>query len=310
MRFNTFRLLSLTLATSLVILSISAALPAQADGDPVFVGAGDIAACGVPGAAETAALLDKIPGIVFAAGDNVSPDGTLDNYKQCFEPTWGRFKNRMRAVPGNHDFNIAQGKEYFTYFGAAAGPAGQGYYSFELGAWHIVMLNSNAIHDLYTKEIPWLKADLAAHPKQCILAVAHHPAFSSGIFGITYRSWPLFKVLYDAGASVLVSGSAHNYERFAAQNLANQKEPARGIRQFVVGTGGATRTSFGRIWKTTEARDDTTWGVLKLTLHPGSYDWEFVPVEGGTYHDSGHSSCSTLPVPAATTAATATQAVK
>jgi hypothetical protein len=284
----------------IVILALSSSkAQVLADGDPVFVGAGDIAACSVPGAAKTAALLDKIPGLVFGAGDNVYPDGTAENYKDCYEPTWGRFKNRLRVIPGDHDYHIKQGAAYYAYFGASAGSAGKGYYSFDLGAWHIVMLNSNAIRGLQDVETTWLKTDLSLHPALCTLAIVHHPVFSSGAYGVTYRSRAFFQALYDAGADVIISGDAHDYERFAPQNLRGLKEPARGIRQFVVGTGGATLTPFGQIWKNTEARDNTTWGVLKLTLHAASYDWAFIPVEGGTYRDSGSAACVSAPVPEA-----------
>jgi hypothetical protein len=293
------RYIILLMLTILLFSLSSQQAQVLADGDPVFVGAGDIASCGTPGAAKTAALLDKIPGLVFGAGDNVYSDGTLEEYKDCYEPTWGRFKNRLRVIPGDHDYHVKQGAAYYQYFGTSAGPAGKGYYSFDLGAWHIVMLNSNAIQSLQAQESTWLKADLSLHPALCTLAIVHHPVFSSSAGGVTYRSRAFFQVLYDAGADVIISGDAHQYERFAPQNLRGQKEPARGIRQFVVGTGGATLNNFGQIWRTTEARDNTTWGVLKLTLHAASYEWEFIPVEGGKYHDSGSAACVSAPVPEA-----------
>ena len=263
-------------------------------GDPVLVGAGDIANCGANGDELTANLLDNIPGIVFAAGDLQYGDASL-GYEACYGPSWGRHKGRTRPIPGNHDYSTPGAAKYFAYFGDAAGPVGKGYYSYDLGAWHIIALNTNPVKGLQEEESKWLIADLAAHPNVCTLAIGHNPVFSSGIYGVTAYSKLYFKILYDAGADVFISGDAHDYERFAPQSLYGQKQPTRGIRQFVVGTGGAPTTRMGAKWRNSEARNDQTWGVLKLTLHATSYSWEFVPVAGGKFSDSGTSPCVVTP---------------
>jgi acid phosphatase type 7 len=273
--------------------------PAEAQGDPVLVGAGDIANCITPGDEMTAKLLDNIPGVVFAAGDVVYPNGTERDFAECYEPTWGRHKARTRPAVGNHEYGVPGAVPYYAYFGENAGPSGKGYYSYNLGTWHIIVLNTNAIRGLHAEESVWLKQDLANNPAQCTLAIAHHPVFSSGMGGVTRYTRGFFKILYDAGADVLISGDEHLYERFAPQNLYGQREPERGIRQFVVGTGGAALNKFGAKWRNIEVRDNSTWGVLKLTLHPGSYTWEFIPVEGGTFTDSGTAPCVSLPTPTA-----------
>ena len=259
-------------------------------GTVVFVGAGDIADCGADAAA-TAALLDNIPGTVFTAGDNAYPDGSADDYARCYEPTWGRHKARTRPSPGNHDYQTSGAAAYFSYFGANAGPSGRGYYSYNIGDWHIVSLNSNVSMATGSAQEQWLRADLAASSKRCTLAYWHHPRFSSGDHGSSTAAQPLWQALYDAGAEVVVAGHDHNYQRFAPMTATGTLDLARGIRQFVAGTGGASHYGFSSPIANTEAYDTSTSGVLKLTLSASSYTWEFVPVAGGTYRDSGSGTC-------------------
>ncbi len=288
------RLLRACALLIILFLSILLSLPQSPvtaqGGDPILVGAGDIASSDLPGAAATAALLDNIPGTVFTAGDNVY-SGVPGAYDKFYGPTWGRHKARTRPIPGNHDYAVPGAAAYFEYFGDLAGPAGKGYYSYNLGTWHIVALNSNAIKGLQDEEVKWLRADLAANPSQCVLAITHHPVFSSGAGGISYYSRAFFQVLYEFGADVIISGDAHHYERFAPSDIHSRVQPTRGIRQFVVGTGGADLNPLGPRWRNTEVRNNQTWGVLKLTLHPGSYSWEFVPVAGKTFTDQGTAPC-------------------
>ncbi len=256
----------------------------------VLVGAGDIAN-GSSGAEATARLLDNIAGTVFTAGDNAYPDGTTSNYAQYYEPTWGRHKGRTRPSPGNHEYHTAGATGYYTYFGASAGPAGLGYYSYDLGDWHVISLISNVSMSAGSVQEQWLRADLAANSKDCIIAYWHHPRFSSGTHGSSTSPQPLWQALYEAGAEIVVVGHDHNYQRFAPQTATGQADPARGIRQFVAGMGGAGHYSFGTPIANTEAYNVDTDGVLKLTLGPGTYSWEFIPVAGRTYTDSGSGTC-------------------
>ncbi len=219
-----------------------ASRPAAADEPAILVGAGDIADCtDLSGAEATAKLLEQIPGTVMAVGDLAYPDGSKENLA-CYDKTWGRVKARTRPAPGNHEFHAAGARPYFAYFGAAAGPK-DGYYSYELGTWHILALNSECKDiggcDAGSREVKWLRADLAAHPAACTLAYFHKPLFSSGsAHGNDPEMKALWQALYDAHAEVVVNGHDHNYERFAPQNPDGASDSARGIREFVVGTGG------------------------------------------------------------------------
>jgi len=264
----------------------------MASASPVFVGAGDIAECGSRGAKETARLLDDIDGTVFTAGDNAYSSGTIDQYLTCYDSTWGRHKARTRPSPGNHDYESPDAAPYYAYFGASAGPLGRGYYSYTLGAWHIVSLNSNIAANAGSKQEQWLRSDLAANRTVCTLAYWHHPVFSSGIHGMDPpKMKDIWRVLYEFHVDVVINGHDHDYERFAPQTPDGQPDAARGIREFVAGTGGAPQRHFYTIRANSEVRNDTTWGVLKLTLHAASYDWEFVPVAGKTFHDAGSAAC-------------------
>jgi hypothetical protein len=264
------------------------------DADPVLVGAGDISSCRNLGDEVTATLLESIPGTVMSLGNNVSPSGSLQEFQTCYDQTWGRHKARIRPAMGNIEYKTPGGEGYFAYFGAAAGEPGRGYYSYELGAWHIVVLNSNCKEvggcDAGSPQEQWLRADLAAHPTRCTLAYWHHPLFSSSASDIQ-RMRPIWQVLYEAGADVIVSSHARNYERFAPQNPDGGVDPARGIRQFVAGTGGSSLNPIETPIANSEVHNDDTYGVLKLTLHAESYDWKFVPQRVKTFTDEGSEAC-------------------
>lgn len=262
----------------------------------ILVGAGDVADCrDLAGAEATAKLLDNIPGTVMAVGDLAYPDGSKENF-QCYDKTWGRAKSRTRPSPGNHEFHSASATPYFDYFGPAAGDPKTGYYSYDLGSWHIIVLNSECKDvsgcDAGSPQEKWLRADLAAHRVACTLAYWHKPLFSSGgAHGNALEIKPLWDALYQANADVVINGHDHDYERFAPQNPDGAPDPSRGIREFVVGTGGKNHRPFGTPKPNSEARDATAFGVLKLTLKPKSYDWQFIPEEGKTFTDSGSGTC-------------------
>ncbi len=282
-----------TLASRPGSLSPAAAPTDQA---PILVGAGDIADCkDLSGAEATAKLLDRLPGTVMAVGDLAYPDGSKENFA-CYERTWGRAKSRTRPAPGNHEFHSSGATPYFDYFGPVAGDSKTGYYSYELGTWHIIVLNSECKDvggcDSGSPQEKWLRADLAAHPAACTLAYWHKPLFSSGsAHGNDLTVKPLFQTLYEANADLVVGGHDHDYERFAPQTPDGAADPVRGIREFVVGTGGKNHRPFGEPKPNSEVRDATAFGVLKLTLKPGGYDWQFVPEAGKSFTDSGTGVC-------------------
>ncbi len=256
-----------------------------------LVGAGDIATCNGSGDEATAKLLDSIPGTVFTAGDNAYEDGTAADYANCYSLSWGRHKARTRPAPGNHEYNTPGATGYFGYFGSAAGDGDKGYYSYNLGAWHVIMLNSNLNVGTGSPQESWLRADLAAHDAPCTIAIWHHPRFSSGPHGSSIAMQSIWQTLYDAGADLVVVGHDHLYERFAPQDGGAQLDLARGIRQFVVGTGGASAYAVVSPVANSEVRNSGTRGVLKLTLYPDRYDWKFVPVKGSSFTYSGSASC-------------------
>lgn len=265
-----------------------------AEESPVLVGAGDIASCSSNGDEQTAALLDQIDGTIFAAGDLAYQSGTDSEFKNCFDPTWGRHKARIKPAPGNHEYNTTGAAGYYRYFGAAAGDPSKGYYSYDLGKWHIVVLNSNCSKiggcGKGSPQEQWLRQDLAANPRTCTLAYWHHPRFSSGDHGSYSMMRDLWLALEEHGADVILAGHDHSYERFAPQDADGNADP-NGIRSFVVGTGGKSHYGFKTVLPNSEVRIQDTWGVLKLTLHPTSYDWEFIPVGGGPPLDSGSDTC-------------------
>lgn len=258
--------------------------------DAVLVGAGDIAMCGAPEVAATAALLDAIPGTVFTAGDNAYPNGSIQDYMACYEPTWGRHKDRTRPSPGNHEYNTANAAGYYQYFGAAAGPSGRGYYSFREGEWLIVSLNSNVPAGPGSPQAEWLKATLAQNPVPCTAAIWHHPLFTSGPNGGNPSTRELWRILHQAGAEIVIAGHDHIYERFAPQDADGRPEPATGIRGFTVGTGGAHIYDVRNRRPNSEAIGRAA-GVLKLTLKAASYEWQFVPIAGARFSDFGAADC-------------------
>lgn len=258
-----------------------------------LAGAGDIALCGkyLEGAEATARLLDSIPGPVFTAGDNTQASGTAAEFRDCFGPTWGRHLSRIRPSPGNHDYGTQDAGPYFEYFGAMAGPPGRGYYSYDLGAWHIVSLNSNVSTSPGSPQIAWLRADLEANRhRACTAAYWHHPLVSSGTNGGSRHVRDIWEVLYEYGVEIVMNGHDHIYQRYAPQDPSARLDPARGIRQFVVGTGGCYVYGIERPQPNVEA-EASVHGVLRLTLRPDGYDWEFVAVPGAGFSDRGSGAC-------------------
>jgi hypothetical protein len=277
--------------------------PHQAERDQVFtlVGAGDIAGCkAIEGAQATAKLIDKIPGTVFAAGDLVYEHGSRTEFRDCYGPTWGRFKSRTRPTLGNHEYGVADAAAYFEYWGAQAGPVGKGYYSYDLGVWHVVALNTNCDAPGLggcgpgSPQETWLRDDLRQHPNACIVAYGHHALFSSGVFArhaIHPELKQLWEDLYAVHADLMLVGHEHSYERFAAQDPDGHADPEHGIREIVVGTGGRSHDPLGFATPNSEVRNTDTFGVLQVMLSPRSYTWEFIPEEGRTFRDSGVGIC-------------------
>jgi len=264
--------------------------------EAVLIGAGDIADCSdLAGAEATAKLLEANPGTVMALGDLAYPNGTAENFK-CYDQTWGRVKARTRPAVGNHEFHSLGAAHYFQYFGAAAGDPETGYYSYELGAWHVVVLNSECKEvggcGAGSPQEKWLRADLAAHPAGCTLAYFHKPRFSSGLnHGDDVEMTAFWQALYDFNAELVLNGHDHDYERFAPQDPHGKADPKRGIREFVVGTGGKNHREFGLTRPNSEVRNNNAFGVLKLTLKPHGYDWKFLPEAGKTFTDEGAGTC-------------------
>jgi hypothetical protein len=267
----------------------------------ILVGAGDIAGCkAIEGAQATAKLIDQIPGTVFAAGDLAYEHGNTAEFENCYGATWGRFKDRTRPALGNHEYGDAGASAYFHYWGALAGTPGKGYYSYDLGVWHIVVLNTNCDAPgvggcgAGSPQETWLRQDLSEHPNACIAAYGHHALFSSGFFkkhAIHPELKQLWQDFYAAHADLMLVGHEHSYERFAPQDPDGHLDPLHGIREIVAGTGGRSHDPLGFAIPNSEVRDADTFGVLKLTLSPHGYIWEFIPVEGKTFHDAGVGVC-------------------
>ena len=296
---------SIALAGVVALLLIATPATAPAAPDPVIAAAGDIAcdSAAAPGGgscqqqATSDLLLSLKPAAVLTLGDEQYEDGALAKFQSFYDPAWGRLKPITHPAPGNHEYGTSGATGYFSYFGAAAGPPGRGYYSYDIGTWHLISLNSNCGDaggcNAGSPQETWLKADLAAHASHCTLAYWHHPHFSSGPHGNddgggTGAFW---SDLYSAGADIVLSGHDHDYERFARQTPTGTPDPARGIREFVVGTGGRSHYSFKTPQPNSEVRNSDTFGVLLLTLHRGSYDWRFAPVAGKTFTDAGSGGC-------------------
>jgi acid phosphatase type 7 len=278
--------------------------PGSGEADPVLVGAGGIASCSSDSGDEaTADLIEDMPGAtVFTAGDNAYEKGTASQFAKCYDKSWGKFKDRTHPAIGNHDYATDSGGPYYSYFGDAAGEAGQGWYSYDLGAWHIIVLNSNCGNSKCLRgsaQEKWLKADLAASQARCTAAVIHHPRFSSDNVpgeGSQKQVAPLWDDLYAAGAELVISGHSRVYERFAPLTPAGKADPDYGLTLINVGTGGRGHANFiSKPVANSVERERGTFGVLKLTLHAESYDFAFVPVKGRTYNDSGSRSCHGQP---------------
>jgi hypothetical protein len=254
--------------------------------------AGDIATCTNDFDEATARILDANPaGVVAPLGDNAYVDGTATEFANCYAPTWGRHLSRTMPAVGNHEYQTPGATGYYGYFGAKAGDPGQGYYSYDLGEWHIVVLNSNIAHDAASPQLAWLRADLAANRRACTLAYWHHPRFSSGNHGNDSRESAIWDALYANDADVILNGHEHNYERFAPQTPAGIADASRGIRAFVVGTGGTLLRGIGTPKANSEVFNSTSHGVLKLTLSADSYTWQFLAVAGQSFTDSGSGRC-------------------
>lgn len=273
----------------------------QLSGEPmVLAGAGDISDCGTDGDTVTAELVDQViagdaGAIVFTTGDNVYSDGTAEEFGSCYAESWGRFKDRTRPAPGNHEYNTADASGYFGYFGEAAGAQGEGYYSYEAGDWQVLALNSNCDQiggcDQGSPQEQWLREELASSDALCTLAYWHHPLFSSGDHGGDASVRPLFQALYDNGAEVVINGHDHNFERFAPQDPDGVHDPVAGIRQFVTGTGGVGTTAIDVIVANSESRFADGFGVLALSLYSDGYEWEFVSEDGSGFDDVGIEAC-------------------
>jgi hypothetical protein len=255
----------------------------------VLVGAGDIGMCGTKGAEQTARLIDGIAGTVFTTGDNVYMRGTSDEFRNCYEPTWGRHRSRTRPVPGNHEYETG-GAGYYAFFGDRAGPAGGGYYSYAVGPWRVIALNSEISSVPGSAQMEWLRAELASPPSLCTAVYWHRPLFTSGPNGDNPDMRNVWRALYDANVDLVINGHDHNYERFAPQDPDGRPDSQRGIREFIVGTGGATLYPFPQVRANSEVRA-SVWGVAVFILASGGYQWEFVPVPGAGFRDSGSGVC-------------------
>lgn len=272
------------------------------DAGPLVVtiaAAGDISANVLGDQQKTSDLLvDAGFDAVLVLGDNQYPSGEIAEYKKYFHPTWGRMKDLMYPVPGNHEYLLGDAPGYFSYFGARAGDPAKGYYSYDLGRWHLIALNSNSDCVAVpcgpdSEQVKWLKADLAANKKKCTLAYWHHPRFNSGSkHGNNPNMSAFWDALYEADADLVLNGHEHLYERFDPQTPDAGADSARGIREFLVGNGGVGFYPFAATTQpNSAARDATTFGVLKLTLKPDSYDWELLAVQPSTFTDKGSGTC-------------------
>lgn len=274
---------------------------------PLMVAAAGDIACGFgdhpASECQAAATSDLLVGgdydAVLALGDASNGTGTYQEFLLFFEPGWGRVKRLIRPAPGNHDYDTAGARGYFDYFngiGNSDGPAGRrdrGYYSYDLGTWHVVALNSNCAHVDCRAELRWLIEDLWAHPQPCTLAYWHHPLFTSEPGSATLVTRPFFEALHQYRAEIVLNGHIHNYQRFAPQAPTGVRDDTGGVRQFVVGTGGYSlyRFTSAEAAPNTQARSDASYGVLQLRLYEGRFEWEFLPVMGQRFTDSGEGQC-------------------
>jgi hypothetical protein len=264
----------------------STATPAPTPEAEVLLAVGDIGSCDGETDEAVASLASSLPGSIALLGDIAYPDGTTENFESCFEPAWGPMRPRLHPAPGNHEYETPEASAYFAWFGAAAGQPGQGWYSWDLGAWHLVALNSNCAFvggcGPGSPQLAWLEADLAASDAECLLAYWHAPRHSSGRHGSLTHTDPLWVALVGAGMDVALAGHDHSYERLVAD----------GVREFVVGTGGRSLYAFEQEpLPTTEVRHDDSYGLLRLDLGDGGYEWEFLPAGNSPFSDSGTGDC-------------------
>ncbi|MGH9176177.1 MAG: metallophosphoesterase family protein [Vicinamibacterales bacterium] len=250
-----------------------------------LIAVGDIGQCGSPAVAQTARLADGIEGQVVLAGDLAYPHGSMRNFIECFDPDWGSNRRRWRPVPGNHEYETPFAAGYFQYFGEAAGI---GHYAFRAGDWLVLMLNSNVDAGPGSAQYEFARGELVANRGACAMAVWHHPLFSSGPNGPSLFMRELWSLLQGSGVDVIVAAHEHFYERFGKQDTVGRSDPG-GIRQFIVGTGGARLYNFQRMAANSQARI-AAHGVLRLTLNPASYDWAFIDITGSVA-DAGADSC-------------------
>lgn len=261
-----------------------------------ILAAGDIALCNSEGDEATAEIIDEIPdATVLALGDLAYPSGTEEDFEECYDPSWGEFVLRTRPVPGNHEYRTDGAEPYFDYFGSAAGRPGEGWYSFELGEWHIVALNSNCDDvecDEGSEQYEWLREDLAENANTCTLAFWHAPRYSSGATHAGTKSMEdIWQVLLEHDVELVLSGHEHLYERTAPLGEDGEVDPENGVRQFVVGTGGGNFYDIGERIPGSEAAIVDTNGVLKMTLGAGTYDWQFIPTTADAPSDAGSDEC-------------------
>jgi hypothetical protein len=255
-----------------------------------LIGAGDIAECGSAGTIATANQLDRLVGDVFTAGDNAYFSGTAQEYAACYDPTWGRHKSRTRPTIGNHEYGVAGAAGYFNYFGDAAGPDRTGYYSYPEGPWTIFSLNTEIDMGPNSPQTLWLRGQLTATHSPCTAAIFHRPLFSSGQNGDNPDTKDLWKTLYEFNVDLIINGHDHLYERFAPQDPDGKPDVARGIREFMVGTGGAALSPIVRIHANSEVRANL-FGVMKFTLQDAGYQWQFLPADPNVVGDSGIGTC-------------------
>ncbi len=282
-----------------VELPLSSSTPGPAGslepGAAMLIAAGDISECDSNADEATARVVEGLPGTVAALGDLAYDSGSSSDFERCYAPTWGRFRNRTRPVPGNHEYLNSAATGYFGYFGASAGQLGASWYAYDLGAWRIYALDSNCAQaggcGDGSQQLEWLRQDLAQQPRACVLAYWHHPRFSSGRHGSSVAVQPIWQLLSASGTDVVLASHDHLYERFEPLDAAGQPDPERGIRSFVVGTGGKDLYTFRDILPGSEARDRDTYGVLAVTLRDGGYDWRFLSIEGQSYTDQGSGEC-------------------
>jgi acid phosphatase type 7 len=277
--------------------AMSPAPSATAGGDvAVLLGAGDIGTCGSDGDEATARLLDANEGTVFVAGDNAYDRGTARDFERCYGPTWGRHKARTGfPAPGNHDWETRGAAGYLDYFGSAARPDGSTWYRRSLGSWDVIVLDSECDKvggcEEGSAQLDWLEATLARRTSRCTLAIWHRPRFSSGKHGNDPEMDAMWRALYAAGADVVINGHDHDYERFAPQDPDARPDAGRGIREFVVGTGGAELRNFDEVQPNSQVRESDTFGIIRLVLSADGYGWSFLPVADRTFSDSGTGSC-------------------